>query len=152
MQFDCLDYMSTTRGITAGAELIANAESSRLHYDSLSLWYRLFWGEPLHHGWFNTGMESARKAQIEMLWQCTSLLRTPIAARVLDVGCGYGATGIFLPSELACQVGGQNVSPNQLRVAEKKVAGAKLSPRVQLRRSRARLLAQISHNAYNPGF
>jgi cyclopropane-fatty-acyl-phospholipid synthase len=78
-------------------------------------------------------MESARKAQIEMLWQCTSLLRTPIAARVLDVGCGYGATGIFLPSELACQVDGLNVSPNQLRVAEKKVAGAKLSARVQLR-------------------
>jgi len=93
----------------------------------------LFWGEHLHHGWFNTGTESAREAQIEMLWQCTSLLKTPIAARVLDVGCGYGATGIFLASELACQVDGLNVSPNQLMVAKKRVAAAKLSQKVQLR-------------------
>jgi tocopherol O-methyltransferase len=57
----------------------------------------------------------------------------PIGARVLDVGCGYGATGIFLASELACQVDGLNVSPNQLMVAKKKIAAAKLSTRVRLR-------------------
>lgn len=125
--------MSTTSGITVGAELDGNLEEIRHHYDSLSFWYRLFWGDHLHHGWFNTGTEKAREAQIEMLWQCTSMLRTPIAARVLDVGCGYGATGMFLASELACQVDGLNVSPNQLMVAKKKVAAAKLSPRVHLR-------------------
>jgi tocopherol O-methyltransferase len=125
--------MSTTSGITVGAQLDGNLESVRDHYDSLSFWYRLFWGDHLHHGWFNTGTEKAREAQIEMLWQCTSLLRTPIEARVLDVGCGYGATGIFLASELACQVDGLNVSPNQLMVAKKKVAAATLSHKVQLR-------------------
>jgi len=41
--------------------------------------------------------------------------------------------GIFLASELACQVDGLNVSPNQLMVDKKKVAAAKLSPKVQLR-------------------
>jgi len=125
--------MSTTSGITADAALNSSVEAIRQHYDSLSLWYRLFWGDHLHHGWFNTGTEKSSEAQIEMLRQCTAMLRIPIAARVLDVGCGYGATGIFLASELACQVDGLNVSPNQLMVAKKKVAAAKLSPKVQLR-------------------
>ena len=125
--------MNAISGISAGAELEGNAEAIRQHYDSLSFWYRLFWGDHLHHGWFNTGTEKSREAQIEMLWQCTSMMRTPIAARVLDVGCGYGATGMFLASELACQVDGLNVSPNQLMVAKKKVAAAKLSTRIHLR-------------------
>jgi len=128
-----LDCMSTTSAVTAGAEINVNAESIRHHYDSLSFWYRLFWGDHLHHGWFNTGTEKAREAQIAMLWQCTSILRIPIAARVLDVGCGYGATGMFLASELACQVDGLNVSPNQLMVAKKKVAASKFSANIHLR-------------------
>jgi tocopherol O-methyltransferase len=125
--------MNPGASITADAISTDNSEAIRRHYDSLSFWYRLFWGDHLHHGWFSTGAEKPREAQIEMLWQCTAMLRTPIAARVLDVGCGYGATGIFLASELACQVDGLNVSPNQLMVDKKKVAAAKLSPKVQLR-------------------
>jgi len=125
--------MSTTSGIIADAALDSNEEAIRRHYDSLSFWYRLFWGDHLHHGWFSTGAEKPREAQIEMLQQCTSMLRMPIAARVLDVGCGYGATGMFLASKLACEVDGINLSPNQLMVAKKKIAAAQLSSKVRLR-------------------
>ena len=125
--------MSTTSQIADATELHTYKESIRHHYDSLSLWYRLFWGDHLHHGWFNTGNEKPREAQIEMLRQCASLLRIPTAARALDVGCGYGGTSLFLASEFGCEVDGLNVSPNQLRVARDKVAAARLGARVSLR-------------------
>jgi len=131
LRFDCLDTTSAPSKI-ATAVSGANTEIIRRHYDSLSFWYRLFWGEHLHHGWFNTGTEKARQAQTEMLWQCVAMLRMPIAARVLDVGCGYGATGMFLASEFGCQIDGLSISPNQLSVAKKKVTSKKLSSRVHL--------------------
>jgi tocopherol O-methyltransferase len=125
--------MSATSHIAAATEPHTYEESIRHHYDSLSYWYRLFWGNHLHHGWFNNGTERPREAQIEMLRQCASLLRIPAGARALDVGCGYGGTSLFLASEFGCEVDGLNVSPNQLRVARNKVAAARLGARVSLR-------------------
>jgi tocopherol O-methyltransferase len=125
--------MNTCANIASCVTSTDCVEAIRNHYDSLSFWYRLFWGDHLHHGWFTKGTERPREAQLEMLWQCAAMLRMPIAARVLDVGCGYGATGIFLASELASEVDGLNVSPNQVMVAKKNIAAANLSSRVRLR-------------------
>lgn len=125
--------MNTCANIASCVTSTNCVETIRNHYDSLSFWYRLFWGDHLHHGWFTKGTEGPREAQLEMLWQCAAMLRMPIAARVLDVGCGYGATGIFLASELASEVDGLNVSPNQVMVAKKNITAANLSTRVRLR-------------------
>lgn len=69
---------------------------------------------------------------MEMLWQCALWLRIAIASRVLDVGCAYGATGIFLASECGCHVDGPNLSPRQLKVTSKKVNAARLGAKVHL--------------------
>src|ERR1019366_5993616 len=68
----------------------------RRHYDVMSLWYRLFGGENLHHGWFSNGKESPAESQLEMLRRCASMVGIRQGAHVLDVGCGYGGTGIYL--------------------------------------------------------
>ena len=125
--------MNTSSNIIADVKTSRNEAAIRRHYDSLSPWYLLFWGDHLHHGWFNTGEEKAREAQIEMLWQCVSMIRVRPAARVLDVGCGYGGTGIFLASELGCRVDGLSLSPKQLAVANKKAAAAKVRSKVRFR-------------------
>lgn len=123
--------MNSNLSIVTDVDSTANGEAIRRHYDSLSMWYLLFWGDHLHHGWFNTGEEKAREAQIEMLWQCASIVRVRLGARVLDVGCGYGGTSIFLASELGCRVDGLSLSPNQLAVANKKAAAAKVGSNVR---------------------
>ena len=67
-----------------------------------------------------------------MLRQCASMVRVRVAARVLDVGCGYGGTSIFLASKLACRVDGLSLSPNQLAVANKKAAKVRSNVRFHL--------------------
>ena len=60
-------------------------ERVRRHYDSLSLPYRLFWGEHLHHGLFLNGHESPSKAQLQMVEYCLSLLPSMKGSRVLEI-------------------------------------------------------------------
>jgi len=101
-------------------------DAIRRHYDVMSLWYRLFWGEHLHHGWFSSGEESPRKSQVEMLRQCASMVEMRQGARVLDVGCGYGGTAIYLASEFGCRVDGLSLSSRQLRIARRRARSADL--------------------------
>ena len=98
----------------------------RRHYDVMSLWYRLFWGEHLHHGWFSNGKESPAESQLEMLRRCASMVGIRQGAHVLDVGCGYGGTGIYLASKFGCRVDGLSLSPRQLRVARRNARSADL--------------------------
>src|SRR5438874_347625 len=72
-----------------------NAEIRR-HYDSLLPWYHILWGDHLHHGLFLTGTESPHEAQLQMLEYCASLVGSICPTEALDIGCGHGATCVFL--------------------------------------------------------
>lgn len=89
----------------------------RQHYDALFWFYRMFWGVHLHHGLFRTGHESPRQAQVAMLDHCVSLLPEQPKGRVLDIGCGYGATSIYLAKRFGCRVEGISLSGRQIEFA-----------------------------------
>lgn len=62
------------------------------HYDELDLAYRRLWGEHVHHGLWRRGDETpaaAVAALSDMVWD---RLAVGAGARLLDIGCGYGAT------------------------------------------------------------
>ena len=99
--------------------LSAAALRAREHYDALAFLYRLFWGEHLHHGLFRTGAESPRQAQVELLRYCASLVAIQPGCRVLDVGCGYGATSMYLAQRYGCRCTGLTVSPTQALYAQR---------------------------------
>jgi tocopherol O-methyltransferase len=108
------------------------ADGVRRHYDLMSFPYRVFWGEHLHHGLFLTGSESPRQAQIRLLELCSTLANIRQRSNVLDVGCGYGGTAIYLARNFQCNVDGLTLSPKQARIARRKVARAGISDRVHL--------------------
>jgi len=113
---------------TAPNNLEVFYEQVRRHYDSLACAYRTLWGEHLHHGLFPNGDESPQQAQMLLVDYCLSLL--PITnCRVLDVGCGFGATSVLLAERYGCEVTGITISRCQAehaaRVAGKKRLGGR---------------------------
>lgn len=71
----------------------------REHYDRLSGYYHRFWGEHIHHGYWDEGetwpAARAQERLIEVLAQRASLSEGDAA---LDIGCGLGGFTCWLPS------------------------------------------------------
>ena len=107
------------------------------HYDSLLFLYRSFWGEHLHHGLWSDAGETPALAQeclVSHLAQAAAIQR---GARVLDVGCGYGAPARWLARKLDCRVTGITISRGQARLARRLAKRAHLDRSVTVVRSDA---------------
>jgi tocopherol O-methyltransferase len=104
--------------VVAPASAASAAERARKHYDRLALLYRLFWGDHLHHGLFRFGAEHPRAAQLELVRYCASLAQVRPNWLVLDVGCGYGATAIYLAEHHRSRCTGLTVSAIQAARAQ----------------------------------
>jgi tocopherol O-methyltransferase len=91
----------------------------REHYDRLSFLYRMFWGEHLHHGYWD-GDETVAQAQIRLMERLAERAGVSRGARVLDIGCGLGGSAFWLAEHFDCQVTGMTISPVQARMANKK--------------------------------
>jgi tocopherol O-methyltransferase len=107
----------------------------RKHYDRLSFLYRMFWGEHLHHGYWNGG-ETVVRAQIQLMEQLAARAGIergafPNGATVLDIGCGVGGSAVWLAEEFGCRVTGMTISPVQARIAARKAKARGLGDRVR---------------------
>lgn len=102
--------------MTESPQFPVNVAQVRRHYDRLSLLYRLFWGEHLHHGYW-TGNESNARAQIQLMERLADRAGIPHGAAVLDIGCGVGGSALWLAQRFGCHVTGMTISPVQVRMA-----------------------------------
>jgi tocopherol O-methyltransferase len=87
------------------------------HYDVLSPHYRKLWGEHLHHGYWTTGVESKEEAQEALTVALAEAAQIGPGAAVLDVGCGYGGSSIYLATRYKATVTGITISPVQAQMA-----------------------------------
>jgi tocopherol O-methyltransferase len=102
----------------------------RKHYDRLSRFYRMLWGEHLHHGYWENG-ESIERAQIRLMEQLAERSQIPHGARVLDIGCGLGGSAFWLADQYGCRITGLTISRVQARMATRKARAKDLADRVQ---------------------
>jgi cyclopropane fatty-acyl-phospholipid synthase-like methyltransferase len=87
------------------------------HYDIVSPYYRSLWGEHLHHGYWIRGDESKEQAQVQLIEHLSQLARVEQNSAILDIGCGMGASSIYLAKRFHASVTGITISPVQVEMA-----------------------------------
>jgi tocopherol O-methyltransferase len=96
------------------------------HYDVVSPYYRSLWGEHLHHGYWIRGDESKEVAQLQLTEHLATLADIPEGAAVLDIGCGLGASSLYLARKYKARATGITISPVQVEMARKAALAAQV--------------------------
>ncbi|HXJ03648.1 MAG TPA: class I SAM-dependent methyltransferase [Candidatus Acidoferrum sp.] len=107
-------------------------ETIRDHYDRVSPYYRKLWGEHLHHGYWIGGDETKEEAQLQLIEHLARAAHLTSGCTVLDVGCGFGASSIYLAKQYKAQATGITISPVQVEMANEATESAKASAKFLL--------------------
>jgi tocopherol O-methyltransferase len=99
------------------------------HYDLASPYYRKLWGEHLHHGYWETGAETNEEAQIALTAHLAEAAQLSNGAVILDVGCGFGGSSIYLANKHQATVTGITISPVQAAMAQEAAKHTKATAR-----------------------
>ena len=83
------------------------------HYDELDPFYREIWGEHVHHGLWRSGRETRAEAVEALSFAVAGQLRVKPGDRLIDIGCGYGATARLFAHRLDARVTGFTVARAQ---------------------------------------
>jgi tocopherol O-methyltransferase len=94
------------------------------HYDRVSPYYHSLWGEHLHHGYWIRGDESKEIAQQQLVEYLASLAGVRPGAEILDIGCGFGASSLYLAQKYAATATGITISPVQVEMANRAATAA----------------------------
>jgi tocopherol O-methyltransferase len=96
----------------------------REHYDRVSPYYQSFWGDHIHHGYWIRGDETKEEAQNQLVEHLAGLAKIPRGAAILDVGCGYGGSSIYLAQKFGARATGITISPVQVEMATRAAQAA----------------------------
>jgi tocopherol O-methyltransferase len=97
------------------------------HYDELDRFYRDIWGEHVHHGLWLRGDETRPQAVRQLAEMVAREAAVTKGTRVMDIGCGYGATSQLMADEFSAEVTGMTISEAQHAIAQSR-AGGKSNP------------------------
>jgi tocopherol O-methyltransferase len=97
-------------------------ERIREFYDLVSSHFHELWGEHLHHGYWIRGDETKVRAQIQLIEHLARLAKIRPGLEVLDVGCGTGASSIYLVKHHKVEATGITISPVQVGLANQAAA------------------------------
>jgi cyclopropane fatty-acyl-phospholipid synthase-like methyltransferase len=96
------------------------------HYDVVSPYYHSLWGEHIHHGYWIRGDESKETAQIQLIDHLAQLANIKTGSRILDIGCGFGGSSLYLAKKYGASVTGITISPVQVQMAKEAAAKTNL--------------------------
>src|SRR5258707_12482934 len=88
-------------------------------YDRTSPYYQRLWGEHIHHGYWISGEETKETAQNQLIEHLAQAAGLEPGSKILDVGCGFGGSTIFLARNLEADPTGITISPIQVEMARK---------------------------------
>jgi tocopherol O-methyltransferase len=97
------------------------------HYDVVSPFYRSLWGEHLHHGYWIHGDESKETAQLQLIEHLAQLAKIRPGSDILDIGCGFGSSSLYLAKQFSAAVTGITISPVQVEMAIRAAAAQQIA-------------------------
>ncbi len=96
------------------------------HYDVVSPYYSELWGDHIHHGYWKRGDETKEEAQNQLIEHLAQLAGMRRGMRILDIGCGFGGTSLYLAKTYGAKMTGITISPVQVEMAKEAAAKEKL--------------------------
>jgi tocopherol O-methyltransferase len=90
----------------------------------VSPYYKSLWGEHLHHGYWIKGDETKEEAQTQLITHLAEIAQIKRGGSILDIGCGFGASSIYLAQQFDVVTTGITTSPVQVEMAQKAAAKA----------------------------
>ncbi|MGF1511259.1 MAG: SAM-dependent methyltransferase [Myxococcota bacterium] len=88
-------------------------------YDRLSPHFRRLWGPHLHDGLFDANTRTREEAQEKLVAFLAEHSGIERGSSVLDIGCGMGATSVWLAEHLSCEATGITLSRVQVEMADR---------------------------------
>lgn len=104
----------------------------REHYDIISHYYQMLWGDHIHHGYWVHGDETKEQAQQQMIEHLAALASIERGSKLLDIGCGFGGTSLFLARTMGVRATGITISPVQVQMANEAAEKEGLTARFEL--------------------
>lgn len=101
-------------------------------YDRVSPYYHSLWGEHIHHGYWIRGDETKEQAQIQLIEHLAQVAGITASLSILDVGCGFGATSIYLAKNYNAEATGITISPVQVEMANRASSARQVNARFLL--------------------
>jgi tocopherol O-methyltransferase len=126
--------MSTTPFREQSADPLRHNDKRKIveHYDFVSPYYQSLWGDHIHHGYWIRGDESKELAQVQLMEHLAELANVQTGSTVLDVGCGFGGSSIYLATKYKASATGITISPVQVEMARKAATVAQSDARFLL--------------------
>ncbi len=93
--------------------------------------YRRLWQDNVHMGTWSGDEDTLQTAMDRTNRIMATKAGIESDTEVLDLGCGYGASAIFLAREYGCRVVGQNISEKELSLAAQRAAEAGVDTHVR---------------------
>jgi tocopherol O-methyltransferase len=87
------------------------------HYDIVTAYYRSLWGEHIHHGYWIRGNESKEEAQEQLVDLLAQVAELKPGSSLLDIGCGMGASSLYLAQKYHVRPTGISISSAQIEMA-----------------------------------
>jgi tocopherol O-methyltransferase len=106
----------------------------REYYESTRGEYRVFWTGPsdlaMHFGYYDDTVKNHVASLIKLNEVLATYARIKAKDSVLDAGCGFGGSSIWLARTIGCSVRGITIVPSQIAKAQKYALKYRVSDRV----------------------